>query len=490
MQRMLQTPLRWVMVLFALLPGCGDKDLAALRPLLEMREDTPRDPAGRAEYVLQFGEVALGSAARRTLFLTNAGRSVLTVHPLDVPPPFLTSLAEPMTLAFQEEREVAFVFRPADLGAADQVVTFTSDGGSVTLRLLGVGVEPVEEPEEPCEYAITPDALDFGDVPRGATRTLSFRVTNLSDVDCTVTRLSLDPAGDDAFSFSDQPLPSRVIVPGEEMVVAVTFSPDRFSPGFTSKAQFWIGPPEDVVEIPLTGTAESPCPDVLPDGSCPVATELVYAHTATRLYSHDPVAGTTRVIGDFMHGSTRLTDMTDIGIDHTGRMVGVNSGVLYVIDASNARCTRKGNYGSAAPGLTFLPDGRLVLSGAVVDVVDLDTGAVLQRLVDANSGYSTSGDIVGLPDGKLYWSVSNGDRLVRIDPDTGHTQLVGSINRGSVYGLGYANGELYGYASNGDWLVIDHHTAQVKRSQRFTTGSGIFRTGITWWGAATNPVRW
>ena len=110
---------------------------------------------------------------------------------------------------------------------------------------------------------------------------------------------------------------------------------------------------------------------------------------------------------------------------------------------------------------------------------DLRTGA-LTPLV-ARGEYSTSGDIIGLPDGMLYWTVTGGDALVQVDPADGTTRRRGNIGISGIYGLGYAYGELLGFVSSGRVVVIDESSGDTEDNAPLS-GS--------WWGATTNPVLW
>ena len=112
--------------------------------------------------------------------------------------------------------------------------------------------------------------------------------------------------------------------------------------------------------------------------------------------------------------------------------------------------------------------------------LDPATGATLQELVPPGQ-YTTSGDIIALPDGYLYWSVTGGDALVRIDPVSGGLTLIGNVGAPGIFGLAWAYGTLYGFTNDGNFLEIDPATAQVVSTAAI---------GATYWGAATNPVLW
>ena len=84
----------------------------------------------------------------------------------------------------------------------------------------------------------------------------------------------------------------------------------------------------------------------------------------------------------------------------------------------------------------------------------------------------------------LYWVVKgtgSSDRIVRVNPDTGNTTLLGSVGTATIYGIGYADGDLWGFTSGGKALKINPNTG---------VGSGITGVSGNWWGATTNPTQW
>ena len=82
----------------------------------------------------------------------------------------------------------------------------------------------------------------------------------------------------------------------------------------------------------------------------------------------------------------------------------------------------------------------------------------------------------------MYWTVrdGNGDGLVSID-DFGRTSYIGNIGYVNLYGLGYFDGNLFGFSSNGNIVTIDPNNAQAIDNEVHD---------FSYWGAATNPFRW
>ncbi len=92
-------------------------------------------------------------------------------------------------------------------------------------------------------------------------------------------------------------------------------------------------------------------------------------------------------------------------------------------------CTAVGSNNISANALTVTIDNQIVLAGGGdIQIFDRSTYTLSKKLVNGSS-YISSGDIVALPDGYLYWSVqgSGNDRLVKVDRNTGATSLVGTL---------------------------------------------------------------
>ena len=58
---------------------------------------------------------------------------------------------------------------------------------------------------------------------------------------------------------------------------------------------------------------------------------------------------------------------------------------------------------------------------------------------------------------------------------------MGDVAGAQLFGLGYDDGTLYGFTSDGEILSIDPNTAST---------TVLSSDGTSWWGATTNPVVW
>ncbi len=238
-----------------------------------------------------------------------------------------------------------------------------------------------------------------------------------------------------------------------------------------------IGERSEPCFVTLEAT-EAPPPEEPPPADLPV-----YINTGSELWGFDPVAVRATFIGDFEDAYGNAPDtITDIAIDLSGNMYGVSFATLYRIDPTTAAVTRIGATDGELVGLTFLSDGRLVGAGDGVYIVDTASGRFTSTLV-ASGRYSTSGDIVGLPDGNLYWATlgsSSSDDLVVVNPGSGSATRRGSMGVGNVFGMAWYDGTLWGFTDGSQAVEIDSTTA------RGTTS----RVSGAWYGATTNPVVW
>jgi len=208
--------------------------------------------------------------------------------------------------------------------------------------------------------------------------------------------------------------------------------------------------------------------------------EPVYLHTDATLYSWSPVEDRLRIVGNFFReDGDEIEGITDIAIDSAGRFYGVSYSMVYGINGHTAEVWPIAPIAFPMFGLTCTHDGRLVGGGDGLFEIDTVTGAISTLVPEGQ--YETAGDLVGLPDGLLYWAVREDDALVVVDPDNGVVVPRGEIGTERIYGLGYAEGSLYGFTEAGQALEINPTTGEVISEQALPGA---------WWGATTNPVVW
>ncbi len=215
------------------------------------------------------------------------------------------------------------------------------------------------------------------------------------------------------------------------------------------------------------------------------ATEPLYLNSGTTLYTWTPGDAAPVAVGEFRVNGEALTQVTDTAVDLDGNLYAVSDTWLFQVDPATAEAWQVAALDEPLMGLTCLADGRLV--GAGESVVILDPQGNGRSTVVQAGAYTTSGDIIGLPDGLLYWTVENpddyeaGDLLVSVDPATGRTEVRGVTGYPEIFGLGWADNHLFGFTSDGRAIRISTTTAIVYDDVELS-GS--------WWGATTNPVLW
>ncbi len=214
----------------------------------------------------------------------------------------------------------------------------------------------------------------------------------------------------------------------------------------------------------------------------PIAEAPVYANTTDQLFEVDPETGARTLVGTFNLAGTPVDSMVDIAIDLTGRMYGGTYEALYQIDPTTAALAKICDTDLRPYALAFTSDGRL-FAGAGTEIVRVDLQTCAAFPLATSGGFETSGDLVGLPDGFLYWTVRgvSSDELVRVDATTGAAFWVGPIVEDRLFGLGYEQGQLYGFSSDGEIVRIDPGNA---------ASTVLSSDGTSWWGATTNPVVW
>ena len=98
--------------------------------------------------------------------------------------------------------------------------------------------------------------------------------------------------------------------------------------------------------------------------------------------------------------------------------------------------------------------------------------------------FNSSGDcVIDKIDG-LYMTSSggsNGDDLIRINPQTGEGVLIGSTGYVGIYGLTFAWGYMFGFTGQGQLIEIDPDTGAATLLNTFS--------GRVFYGAASSPIR-
>ncbi|MEL6186638.1 MAG: choice-of-anchor D domain-containing protein, partial [Myxococcota bacterium] len=233
---------------------------------------------------LNFGEVALIAPGRRSFAITNTGFAPVTLLEIQVDTlgtqAFSSPNANPNVLSPGESLLVTIEFGPRAVGAVQSFIRVVSDSarqGVVEIPVRGVGVSL-----PPCQFNLSPDLIDFGDVVRSRSSRQGLRVLNEGNTDCLITGIRLMAGSDPAFRLAAPESPSQRLSPGEAKVIFLDFAPHaagRVS-GRIEVSISTPSSPHNVVELAGTGVDDGPliAPSVLDFGaretSCGARREL------------------------------------------------------------------------------------------------------------------------------------------------------------------------------------------------------------------------
>jgi len=212
------------------------------------------------------------------------------------------------------------------------------------------------------------------------------------------------------------------------------------------------------------------------------ASQTMYSHSGDTLFRIDPEQLNVVTVGAFWPNAPH---MTDLAVTPDGRLYAISNNNLFEVDGITAEVTWVAKVpGQINVALTFDKDGTLLAADKSGGVrrIDPQSGQVTEIGVYGD-GMGSSGDLVGLSDGRLYdvndvGSAKSNNELIIVSPVSGQATRVGSIGFRMVWGLSFWGGTLYGFTRNGDFLSIDPASGQ---------GTLIHGYAHEFWGAAVTP---
>lgn len=179
---------------------------------------------------LDFGTVAVGAPVTQQVYCTNVGTDVLDSNNNPIPaaelqinpagltvagsPAFTAHLDQPPTgLTAGATAAIDVIYAATAAGTNQGTLTIASNDTvdpAVSVSLTGQAVSL-----PPCAFAVSPQALDFGDVGVGQTGVLAFTITDTGTNNCLISGLNLGPSTDPSFHLQAYPqgLPSLTLGP-------------------------------------------------------------------------------------------------------------------------------------------------------------------------------------------------------------------------------------------------------------------------------------
>ena len=184
------------------------------------------------------------------------------------------------------------------------------------------------------------------------------------------------------------------------------------------------------VAAQITGLTRYPVgPDTLPQ-------QIVAGPDGQMWFSQNqPVSDTTNVVRMSLDGATRMAYPTASWGALPSRLAAGADGNIWVTvwDGEAIRVAPDGTptrfsapasvvgYGGWATGITAGPDGQMwmVLEGGVARIAP--DGSMAAYPIASSSYFGLSGAIITGPDGQLWIADERSARIIRLDPDTGHS---------------------------------------------------------------------
>ena len=205
---------------------------------------TPSQRIGATPSSLDFGRVAIGASARRTLRISNLGSSQLTVVRVATPPEFRSPAATSFTVPPFGFVECPVMFTPARNGVFSEEIEIDSDDPNhPAIRVAVRG-------RSAAGLATVPDRLDFGPVRIGTTAKAHVWVTNRGPAPFTLAGvISTDPAivADPGFTS---------LAAGQTGEVTVRFQPTGPKSVHALVAMRFLGSPPQVVVLTADGSGD------------------------------------------------------------------------------------------------------------------------------------------------------------------------------------------------------------------------------------------
>lgn len=168
-----------------------------------------------------FGDYDVGDYDTKILYVKNTGTDECYVSSIDCPDGFEADPAGDFVIEKNKTKTVKVTFRPTMGRDYRGELTVQSDAsnGDQSIIVSGTGIQ-----QTPAQLVLSTDALSFGTVDVGKTKTISFRISNQGTMPAHVEGIYCSSG------FSADITNSLVIDGGASLVVNVTFAPTAEKP--------------------------------------------------------------------------------------------------------------------------------------------------------------------------------------------------------------------------------------------------------------------
>ncbi len=234
----------------------ANRDLTATRVPITGRAGGPDIEV--APSMVNFGQVAIGTKSKRRVLVQNVGYSDLNVSMISADAlgtRAFTADRNAFVVHAGEAEVIELTFEPIALDVVMSKLIIASDDAdepSVEVQIQGIGVDL-----PPCNYTVTPMAMNFGIVQVLHSTTQGFRIENTGTNPCLLNDIAVTPDSAAAFTLAAGPETGIMLPPGGEKTVVVQYIPAREGSD-TGKVGFYISNPANPnPEIALRGTGSN-----------------------------------------------------------------------------------------------------------------------------------------------------------------------------------------------------------------------------------------
>ncbi len=174
-----------------------------------------------SEQVLDFGRVAIGDFAERTVNLESCGEVAFDITALEIVSStefsIQTAPALPSMLAPGDTADVTLRYAPVDAGRDMDQMRIRSTVPDGFVSLIGEAAA--------CDLVVTPNPVSFNAVASGASRTRTALLENSGGIDCTISDIQLGAGTTSEFRISSAPQLPAILLPGNALTVDVDYTP-------------------------------------------------------------------------------------------------------------------------------------------------------------------------------------------------------------------------------------------------------------------------
>lgn len=167
--------------------------------------------------IVTLGGTAVGETLSGTARFSNVGATALKITGVEYPAaPFHAEAVTVAELAPDSELAIPVSFKPTAIGSFEGSLTLQTSAGAATVHMTGTAALPPA-------LSISPEALQFGEVPLGGEASRSFDLTNTGGLPLEIT-ISKPPVAND-FHATTELDEGTQIEPGETLTESVVFLP-------------------------------------------------------------------------------------------------------------------------------------------------------------------------------------------------------------------------------------------------------------------------